>query len=114
MKLVTPEIAWHNRDPIYACDLQPPQEEDELQRLATCGPDSVIRVSKIFKRTKILKYLHICNMFQMWNVSLHDDHKVKVEFLSSLLRHTKAVNVVRFSPNGHYLASGGDGRFICH
>ncbi|CAD5113360.1 DgyrCDS2532 [Dimorphilus gyrociliatus] len=91
MKLVTPEIAWHNRDPIYACDLQPPQEGSELQRLATCGPDRVIRI---------------------WNISFHDDYKVKVEFLSSLLRHSKAVNVVRFSPNGHYLASGGDDNAI--
>lgn len=36
---------------------------------------------------------------------------MKVQFLSSLSRHSKAVNVVRFSPSGELLASAGDGEW---
>ncbi|ELT96618.1 hypothetical protein CAPTEDRAFT_226807 [Capitella teleta] len=85
MKHVTPEISWHGRDPVYSADFQP--LKDSVLRMATCGTDKNIRI---------------------WEVSLDADAKVKVTFLSSLNRHTRAVNVVRFSPNGQILASGAD------
>jgi chromatin assembly factor 1 subunit B len=36
--------------------------------------------------------------------------EVKIEFASDLNRHERAVNIVRFSPNGAHLASGDDGK----
>ncbi|MCI4378209.1 hypothetical protein PGIGA_G00213200 [Pangasianodon gigas] len=86
MKVVTCEIAWHNKEPVYSLDFQQ-NADGKIHRLATAGVDTTVR---------------------MWRVDRGPDGKAVVEFLSNLARHTKAVNVVRFCPTAELLASGGD------
>jgi len=40
MKVITPEISWHERDPIYTCAFHPKQ----TRKFATAGVTGVIRV----------------------------------------------------------------------
>ncbi|KAK7107539.1 chromatin assembly factor 1 subunit B-like [Littorina saxatilis] len=89
MKVVTPEISWHEREPIYSVDLQP--TSDNFQRLASCGVDKIVRI---------------------WRVRVDGEGKVDVDFLSNLRRHTATVNVCRFSPDGKLLATAGDDAVI--
>lgn len=42
MKVVTCEIAWHNKEPVYSMDFQ--QKGERIQRLATAGVDTTVRV----------------------------------------------------------------------
>lgn len=85
MKCHVPEISWHNRDPIFSVDFQP--SADKHRRMASCGSDTHVMV---------------------WFVILHNNGNISLEFRSDLNRHTKTVNVVRFSNNGELLASGDD------
>lgn len=91
MKFAIPEISWHNRDPVLSVDFQPNANSSEPIRLATGGTDSHVLI---------------------WYLSTTDTGAVNLEVAADLTRHQKAVNAVRWSPNGSFLASGDDESII--
>jgi len=78
-------VLWHGKEPVFSVDFHP------SGRLASSGADNDVK---------------------LWQVGKKSDGSVFVEYLCSLVRHTKSVNAVRFSPHGNYLASGSDDGFI--
>ncbi|XP_050668965.1 chromatin assembly factor 1 subunit B [Leptidea sinapis] len=91
MRFAVPEISWHNRDPVLSVDFQPRRDKKEPLRLATGGTDTHVVI---------------------WYLSISGSGSVNLEVASDLTRHQKAVNVVRWSPNGQLLASGDDESII--
>ncbi|KAK2073864.1 hypothetical protein P8C59_008109 [Phyllachora maydis] len=76
-------INWHNQNsPIYSAHFEPGGKG----RLATAAGDTNVR---------------------LWKLEGHGEER-KVEYLSTLVKHTQAVNVVRWAPKGEVLASAGD------
>ncbi|KAF8560536.1 hypothetical protein P879_07837 [Paragonimus westermani] len=161
MRLLTPEIAWHETLPIYSCDLQPcmtsvqgftitdvgksfqrvPLTElssgldlssslredhayQEWTRLATAGGDNVVRLWRVRLAWNNMASRPAANEPlglqpsvaakksadpKHKNLSSLAEH---LTYLASLKRHEKPVNVVRWSPSGEFLASGGDDLYI--
>lgn len=74
---------WHdNSSPIYSCHFEPHGKG----RLATAGGDNNVR---------------------LWKIEVEGEER-NVEYLSTLSKHSQAVNVVRWAPKGELLASAGD------
>ncbi|ORZ04080.1 WD40-repeat-containing domain protein [Lobosporangium transversale] len=84
MRVKPLQIHWHDKQPIYSAHF----ELGPKGRLATAGGDGNVRLWRVVKDK--------------------EKDSIHVEFLSSLNRHTAAVNVVRFSPTAECLASAGD------
>jgi len=90
MKCVIPEISYHNRDPVLSCDFQL-SGGGAVSRLATAGSDTHVVI---------------------WSVEVSSTGEVSLDCLSDLTRHQRAVNIVRWSPDGALLASGDDESII--
>lgn len=101
MNSSTITVNWHDdNQPVYSVDFQPDSTRKSVlsERLVTAGGDNNIRIWKV-------KY---SEPKQTTLVGDEVRSEVSIEYLSTLRKHTQAVNVVRFNREGNLLASAGD------
>lgn len=88
MNASTITVHWHNdNQPIYLVDFQPPHRDQQLKRLVTGGGDNNIRI---------------------WQLHIREGNAPTIDYVSTLRKHTQAVNVVRFNSRGDLLATASD------
>ncbi|KAF8909695.1 WD40-repeat-containing domain protein [Gymnopilus junonius] len=117
MRFRTLEIRWHDSKPISTCDFQPlpfkkarpgaGQEKNygtQAYRLATGGEDNHVRIWMVHPHLRPTSLLEEGDT----DAVNSSPRPPRVEYLATLSRHSAAVNVVRFSPNGELIASAGD------
>ncbi|KAK6457925.1 WD40-repeat-containing domain protein [Scheffersomyces xylosifermentans] len=101
MNASTITVHWHNdNQPIYSVDFQPNSRDESgvSGRLVTGGGDNNIRVWKV----------HHNHVDSKQGDDPNSPQNTSVEYLSTLRKHTQAVNVVRFNSTGEILATAGD------
>jgi len=92
MKVYTPEISWHERDPIYTSAFHPVK----INKFVTAGVTGTIRLWEINDK----------NTSSTTGIGSNSD--IEISFVANLKRHTKSVNVARWNHDGTVLASAGD------
>ncbi|KAG6835054.1 hypothetical protein H0H93_005249 [Arthromyces matolae] len=118
MRFRTLEIRWHDSKPISSCDFQPVpfkkarpgagQDKvfaSQAYRLATAGEDNHVRLWMVHPNIRPSTLVEEQD-------AANAPRPPRVEYLATLSRHSAAVNVVRFSPNGDLIASAGDDGMI--
>lgn len=94
MKFITPSIAWNFEiEPIHSIDFHPTRPE-----LAVAGTDST--GENIFLRTWI---------FHSERLTCDENSRSIVDLKSEMkMVHSQCINIVRFSPQGTFIATGSD------
>ncbi|KZT26109.1 WD40 repeat-like protein [Neolentinus lepideus HHB14362 ss-1] len=120
MRVRTLEIRWHDSKPISTCEFQPvpfkkarPAQDRTFAthsyRLATGGEDNHVRLWMVYPNILPPSVLKSASTSA---TDTPTPRPPRIEYLATLSRHSAAVNVVRWSPNGELIASAGDDGMI--
>lgn len=126
MRFSTPEIAWHNRDPVYSLDIQPCLTITSSDQTVTktvpflpgVNADTFLTLPALTYGSyppKAIKSDHVETLTYrvasagadstvvVWRIKVtfcHPAQKIKIDPVAQLTRHENAVNVLRFVPTG--------------
>lgn len=93
---------WHENRPIYSVDFHPTQSA----RLATSGGDEEIKIWLLGTIFSLIEDNPSTQSGQTQNATIFPN--CVLTYLASLKGHQAAVNCVRWTPNGKFLASCSD------
>ncbi|KAG8979227.1 hypothetical protein FRB94_012472 [Tulasnella sp. JGI-2019a] len=114
-KLISPRVAGHKDQPgaapVSAGAPVTAYGAGQSFRFATGGSDNNVRVWMVYPNI-LPPATAAATATSSSTQSRPTPHPPRVEYLATLVKHAGAVNVVRFSPNGEYLASAGDDGMI--
>lgn len=109
MNSSTITVHWHDdNQPVYSVDFQPVCKGSTNPETTGSGPQNQSNVPNLPGDSPRLVTGGGDNNVRVWRITQQEDGKSAVEYLSSLTKHTQAVNVVRFNPRGDVLATAGD------
>ncbi|KAG8896430.1 hypothetical protein FRB99_008891 [Tulasnella sp. 403] len=114
-KIIAPRVVAHKENtsgsgtsntPVLA---PPSHGIGQSFRFATGGSDNNVRIWMVYPNILPPAVAAVASSASQLKPT---PHPPRVEYLATLVKHAGAVNVVRFSPNGEYLASAGDDGMI--
>lgn len=121
MRSFTPEISWHNREPVFSVDVQAHVQTDAFDpsisfyRIASAGGDNCV----IIWRAQVK---HAVTTDERSDSTIESECRTKtvannkdsidLEVVATLNLHIKTVNCAKFAPQSNMLASGGDDSYV--
>ncbi len=85
MRFFTPEVAWHNRDPVFSVDIQQDKVSNHVYRLASGGADAHIVV-----RVFLLKFIFTYTIMSDYNIGIIIDLVRRIRYYGRVKRNTKS------------------------
>ena len=139
MKFFTPEISWHNREPVFSVDVQQHVNVDKergcpFYRIASAGGDNFAVIWRAYikqiasssttttatttgnqadpNRMDLSGPTAASNQSNRSDQSDQSKNCIELDVVSTLSLHIKSVNIAKFAPTSNLLASGGDDSYV--
>jgi chromatin assembly factor 1 subunit B len=119
MRSFTPEISWHNREPVFSVDVQSNIQSDSndpqssFYRVASAGGDNCVVIWRAYVKAPSNDPKPIDEpMADSCRKSADHKNLIDLDVVASLNLHIKSVNCAKFAPQSNMLASGGDDSYV--
>jgi chromatin assembly factor 1 subunit B len=121
MRVSVIEISWHCQEPVFSVDFHP-----FAPKLVTAGQDKLVKIWNYdLEELRRNRFGHLSRTSKQNNDGMVSEKSnvgkfdlfwksgaFAVKYCASLKNHSAPVNCAKFSPDGQFVASGGDDGFL--